>query len=61
MGIAFRPLISEYISTLEGDIAECDCLSDHFCIESENLTLRQEITSLKKAEGEDGMTVLGTV
>lgn len=44
----------EYISTLEGDIAERDRLLDHFRTqlgtrESENLALRQEIAALKKA------------
>jgi hypothetical protein len=62
--------LSEYISTLEGDIAERDRLLDHFRTqlgtrESENLALRQEIASLKKSlldgrstEGEDGMMIL---
>ena len=62
--------LSEYISTLEGDIAERDRLLDHFRTqlgtrESENLALRQEIAALKKAlldgrsaEGEDGMMIL---
>ena len=45
---------TEYITTLEGDIAERDRLLDHFRTvlgsqESENLALRQEIASLKKA------------
>jgi hypothetical protein len=44
----------EYITTLEGDIAERDRLLDHFRTklgsqESENLALRQEIASLKNA------------
>lgn len=44
----------EYISTLEGDIAERDRLIDHIRTEllgtkSENTALRQEIQSLKKA------------
>ena len=44
----------EYITTLEGDIAERDRLLDHFRTrlgsqESENLALRQEIATLKKA------------
>ena len=46
--------LTEYITTLEGDIAERDRLLDHFRTvlgsqESENLALRQEIASLKKA------------
>ena len=45
---------TEYITTLEGDIAERDRLLDHFRTvlgsqESENLALRQEIAALKKA------------
>lgn len=45
---------TEYITTLEGDIAERDRLLDHFRTvlgsrESENLALRQEIASLKEA------------
>lgn len=51
----------EYISTLEGDIAERDRMLDHFRTqlgsqESENLALRQEIAALKKAllEGRGG-------
>lgn len=50
----------EYISTLEGDIAERDRLIDHIRTEllgtkSENSALRQEIAALKKAllEGRD--------
>jgi hypothetical protein len=44
----------EYISTLEGDIAERDRMLDHFrtqlgSTESENHALRQEIAALKKA------------
>jgi bZIP-type transcription factor MBZ1 len=47
-------LYSEYITTLEGDIAERDRLIDAIRSElgssqSENATLRQEITALKKA------------
>ncbi|KAF8804442.1 hypothetical protein BYT27DRAFT_7106460 [Phlegmacium glaucopus] len=50
----FRVRRKEYISTLEGDIAERDRLLDHFRTklgsqESENLALRQEIAALKKA------------
>jgi len=68
--IHFIYFLSEYISTLEGDIAERDRLLDHFRTqlgsrESENLALRQEIAALKKsllngrsAEGEDGMMIL---
>ena len=46
--------LTEYITTLEGDIAERDRLLDHFRTvlgsqESENIALRQEIASLKKA------------
>lgn len=46
--------LSEYISTLEGDIAERDRLIDHIRTEllgtkSENSALRQEIAALKKA------------
>jgi hypothetical protein len=46
--------LTEYITTLEGDIAERDRLLDHFRTvlgsqESENLALRQEIAALKKA------------
>jgi hypothetical protein len=45
---------TEYITTLEGDIAERDRLLDYFRTklgtqESENLALRQEIATLKKA------------
>ena len=48
------PFFTEYITTLEGDIAERDRLLDHFRTqlgsqESENLALRQEIAALKKA------------
>ncbi|KAF9057081.1 hypothetical protein BJ165DRAFT_1411533 [Panaeolus papilionaceus] len=57
----FRVRRKEYISTLEGDIAERDRLLDHFKMklgsqESENLALRQEIAALKKAllEGRGG-------
>jgi len=50
----FRVRRKEYISTLEGDIAERDKMLDHFRTqlgsrESENLALRQEIAALKKA------------
>ncbi|KAF8970399.1 hypothetical protein BDZ97DRAFT_1951713 [Flammula alnicola] len=50
----FRVRRKEYISTLEGDIAERDRMLDHFRTqlgsqESENLALRQEIAALKKA------------
>ncbi|KAF9527624.1 hypothetical protein CPB83DRAFT_836417 [Crepidotus variabilis] len=50
----FRIRRKEYISTLEGDIAERDRLLDHFRTqlgsrESENLALRQEIAALKKS------------
>jgi hypothetical protein len=50
----FRVRRKEYITTLEGDIAERDRLLDHFRTqlgsqESENLALRQEIATLKKA------------
>lgn len=46
--------MTEYITTLEGDIAERDRLLEHFRTqlgsqESENLALRQEIAALKKA------------
>ena len=46
--------LTEYITTLEGDIAERDRLLEHFRTvlgsqESENLALRQEIASLKNA------------
>ena len=46
--------MTEYITTLEGDIAERDRLLDHFRTvlgsqESENLALRQEIAALKEA------------
>lgn len=45
---------AEYISTLEGDIAERDRLIDAIrgelgSTKSENLALRQEISALKKA------------
>ncbi|KAF9486240.1 hypothetical protein BDN70DRAFT_902719 [Pholiota conissans] len=57
----FRVRRKEYISTLEGDIAERDRMLDHFRTqlgsqESENLALRQEIAALKKAllEGRGG-------
>ncbi|KAF8156635.1 hypothetical protein B0H34DRAFT_469226 [Crassisporium funariophilum] len=57
----FRVRRKEYISTLEGDIAERDRMLDHFRTqlgsqESENLALRQEISALKKAllEGRGG-------
>jgi hypothetical protein len=57
----FRIRRKEYISTLEGDIAERDRLLDHFRTqlgsrESENVALRQEISALKKAllEGRGG-------
>ena len=53
--------VIEYITTLEGDIAERDRLLDYFRTklgsqESENLALRQEIATLKKAllDGQDG-------
>jgi len=59
--LTFRYLFTEYISTLEGDVAERDRLLDHFRTklgsqESENLALRQEIAALKKAllEGRGG-------
>lgn len=47
-------IFSEYISTLEGDIAERDRLIDAIrgelgSTQSENLALRQEISALKKA------------
>ncbi|KAI0072164.1 hypothetical protein K474DRAFT_1668174 [Panus rudis PR-1116 ss-1] len=50
----FRVRRKEYISTLEGDIAERDRLIDHIRTElmgtkSENIALRQEIAGLKKA------------
>ncbi|KAI0784121.1 hypothetical protein C8Q75DRAFT_736516 [Abortiporus biennis] len=50
----FRVRRKEYISTLEGDIAERDRLIDHIRTEllgtkSENVALRQEIDALKKA------------
>jgi len=52
---------AEYISTLEGDIAERDRMLDHYrtqlgSTESENLALRQEIAALKKAllDGRNG-------
>ena len=54
-------MFAEYISTLEGDIAERDRMLDHFRTqlgsqESENIALRQEIAALKKAllEGRGG-------
>ncbi|PPQ66636.1 hypothetical protein CVT24_006928 [Panaeolus cyanescens] len=57
----FRVRRKEYISTLEGDIAERDRMLEHFKMklgsqESENLALRQEIAALKKAllEGRGG-------
>ncbi|KAI0289183.1 hypothetical protein BC826DRAFT_1032924 [Russula brevipes] len=50
----FRVRRKEYITTLEGDIAERDRLIDHIRTElgssqSENAALRQEISALKKA------------
>ena len=50
----FPTCITEYISTLEGDIAERDRLIEHIRTEllgtkSENSALRQEIQALKKA------------
>jgi hypothetical protein len=50
----FRIRRKEYISTLEGDIAQRDRLLDHFrsqfgTRETENLALRQEIAALKNA------------
>ncbi|EGN92495.1 hypothetical protein SERLA73DRAFT_190971 [Serpula lacrymans var. lacrymans S7.3] len=50
----FRVRRKEYISTLEGDIAERDSLIDAIRTElgsskSENIALRQEITALKRA------------
>ncbi|KAF9556614.1 hypothetical protein CPC08DRAFT_641353 [Agrocybe pediades] len=57
----FRVRRKEYISTLEGDIAERDRMLDHYrtqlgSTESENLALRQEIAALKKAllDGRNG-------
>lgn len=54
-------LATEYITTLEGDIAERDRMLEHFrtqlgSTESENLALRQEIAALKKAllDGRNG-------
>ncbi|KDR76513.1 hypothetical protein GALMADRAFT_139439 [Galerina marginata CBS 339.88] len=58
----FRVRRKEYITTLEGDIAERDRMLDHFRTqlgsqESENLALRQEIAALKKAllDGRGGL------